>query len=498
MNSFERLRLRRFETAPRGSSGGTRVLARRLIRSRSNSRISQVTRLRLPRHLPTVRLARMRGIVSRSRIRVQAEAHALGSVPDTGGHREKRVIGQFMVGALLLLASAASLDQASAEEEAVGWFDRIAEFFKPPENTAVDVPLRRKSTQPSPDAPPDSPPESRRSAQPSPSPAPVAEPQRERSESEVPMRPVNPTDAPEHREAEPPTSASTPAEAPRRLEGVEPSHVYRAVQDLIAEVNILREELGVSDVPPEAELLEDRAPVHVYAKTLEVLAKVTGAQHRLEVPVGRVGQIPFREIDAADLLANIEYILRELGKIKTQMGIQRQITPAPLEAGKTSSMIYKSLADASFLLDALRGQPLTPDDVYWNAMSVLDEVSLIAEKLEVPLERDLVAVEGTKKPVDVAQQVLRATYKAINLQTRLEMDASRAPAISLVRVTLSENYDGTNLLLAEMARIKLHLGIDKPRDDRSEQPRGRSPNDVFALIHLIVRNLDRLSTSVRG
>ena len=48
------------------------------------------------------------------------------------------------------------------------------------------------------------------------------------------------------------------------------------------------------------------------------------------------------------------------------------------------------------------------------------------------------------------------------------------------------------MLLAEMARIKLHLDIDVPRDE-GPNPRGKKPTDVFALVLLIVRNLDLMS-----
>ena len=48
------------------------------------------------------------------------------------------------------------------------------------------------------------------------------------------------------------------------------------------------------------------------------------------------------------------------------------------------------------------------------------------------------------------------------------------------------------MLLAEMARIKLHLDIDMPRDE-GPNPRGKKPTDVFALVLLIVRNLDLMS-----
>ena len=75
------------------------------------------------------------------------------------------------------------------------------------------------------------------------------------------------------------------------------------------------------------------------------------------------------------------------------------------------------------------------------------------------------------------------------------MNASDVPTVSLVRVTPSENLDVTYMLLAETARIKVHLGIDVPRTERPEQPQGRSPSDVFALATLIDRNLDRLAVA---
>ena len=68
---------------------------------------------------------------------------------------------------------------------------------------------------------------------------------------------------------------------------------------MIAEINILREELGVDDIPIEVELTDRHVPIHVYAKSLEVLAKVVSEQRRLGLPAGSIGQIPFKDIDSA-------------------------------------------------------------------------------------------------------------------------------------------------------------------------------------------------------
>ena len=277
-------------------------------------------------------------------------------------------------------------------------------------------------------------------------------------------------------------------------EKVTPSHVFRATEDLIAEIQILREELGADDYPPEAEAQEDRAPVHVYAKTLEVMSKVSRVQRRLGMDAAETGQIPIKKVEPRDVLGSVAAILAELRKIKTQMVIESPIDAAPFVGGKTPSTVYKNLADASILLDNLAGGPLTPNDVYLNALYLIDELELIAAKLRAPLTLDVPSVEGRKTPKDVAQQVLRAGYKMVNLQTRLGMDASSVPNLTLVRVTPSEVYDATNMLLAEMTRIKHHLAINVPREVRPD-PRNKVPTDVFAQILLIIENLDTISAS---
>ena len=273
---------------------------------------------------------------------------------------------------------------------------------------------------------------------------------------------------------------------------VTPSHVFRATRDLVAEIEILRRELGADDYPPEAEPQEDRAPVHVYAKTLEVMSKVGRMQRRLGMAPTDVGHIPIKEVAPADVLASVADIVGELRRVKTQMVIAQEISPAPFESGKTPSMVYKNLSDASFLLDGLAGRPLTPNDVYLNTQYILDELELVAAKLRAPLAREAPPVEGRKTPKDVAQQVLRASYKMVNLQTRLGMDASSVPTLTLVRVTPSVVYDATNMLLAEMTRIKHHLDINVPRETRAE-PRNKAPSDVFQQVLLVIQNLDGIS-----
>ena len=277
------------------------------------------------------------------------------------------------------------------------------------------------------------------------------------------------------------------------IEGdVSSSHVFQATLDMISEIMVLREAMGIADYPSEAEPQEDRAAVHDYAKALEVMKKVARVQRRLGMRPVRVRGIPIKQLVPKDVMGIVTKITEQLRRVKNQLVIDDKIQPAPFEGAKTSSMVYKNLGDASFLLDGLVGRPLNPNDVFAHIIEIHDETELIAAKLKVALALEPPIVEGRKKPRDVAQQVLRATYKVINLQTRLGMDASGVPHLTLVRVTPTEVYEATNTLLAELIRIKTKLNIKLPRAPRPE-PRNKKPNDVFAQVLLLIGNLDRLA-----
>ena len=275
-------------------------------------------------------------------------------------------------------------------------------------------------------------------------------------------------------------------------DAITPSHVYQATSDLIAEIDILRDAMGVTVYPVEAEPAEDRSPIHTYAKSLEVLEKISAAQKRMGMKPAPIAQIPVKEITAKDVYASVQNNLAEVRRMKAQLVIDDEIVPEPLEGGKTASAVYEHLGDASFLLDGLVGHPVDPNDVHTHMVYLHDEMELVAAKLKVALELEPPVVNGRKRMKEVAQQVLRATFKVINLQTRLGMDASGVPQMTLVRVSPAEVFEATNILLAEMVRIKAHLGIDLPRVEHAPS-RNKKPRDVFAQALLFIRNLDALA-----
>ena len=273
-----------------------------------------------------------------------------------------------------------------------------------------------------------------------------------------------------------------------------PSHVYQLVSDLHMEIYIVREAMGVTDYPIEAEPDENRAPIHAYARTLEVRRKIAAAQRRLGMAAGRAGQIPVKSITPKDVYSSVEVALMEVRRIKEQLVIEDEIAPTPFEGGKTPTLVYQHLGDASFMMDGLVGHPTGITDVFLNLTYLHGDMELVAAKLKVAMDLQPPEVTKRRRLKDIGQQILRGTFKLINLQTRLGMDASGVPQVVLVRVTPANLFEAINIMQAEMVRIKAHLNITLPREETSGGvARNKKPQDVFALAVLIIRNLDRLA-----
>lgn len=287
--------------------------------------------------------------------------------------------------------------------------------------------------------------------------------------------------------------SSTPAFA--QSEGITSSNVFQASEALIAEIELLRFALGATDYPPNPEPQEDRSPIHVYAKTLEVMLKVIWVEEKYGISPGQLEQIPVKAVMPEDVFGSVNAILDEVRRIKEQLDIGSTIQETPFVGGKTPSDVYYNISIASSLLDGLVGRSLSLNDVFRNTQYIKDEMELIAEKLKVILETELPAVRHRKFPKDVAQQVYLAVKKIVKLQKALRMNASIVPNLTLVRITPTEIYDATNVLLAELVRIKHYLNIEQPVEART-LPFGKYPNDVFASMRLINRNLDKLQAKV--
>lgn len=296
-------------------------------------------------------------------------------------------------------------------------------------------------------------------------------------------------------------SGSKRADASREggyAEDAAPVEMFHLGQEIVAEIGLLREALAVADFPVEAELLTGRGAPHLYAKSLEVMAKIRRVRQQFGYDELPSQPLLGGEFTDASLLLVMGGLVRELRELKSLMEVDRRIDPiSNVGVGSASySVLYKLLGDASFLLDGLIGQSLTSREVFRNLVKAADLMSVIAARVGSDLTPNLPAVPEAKSVTDVEQQLGLAIEKAVALQSSVGLAPSAVPSLSLVRVSPSENYDAANILYAELLRIAAHLNVEGMSDERPVPP-NVSSTEVYALALLLNTNLAALGETLR-
>ena len=299
-------------------------------------------------------------------------------------------------------------------------------------------------------------------------------------------------------------AAASPAPAQHATEAMrdpaaEPAtlgDVHAAVRDAIAEIALLRTATGVAPALPRESAVprEDLAPAHVHARALEVLAKTARAQRRLGMIAADASRAPVTGFAPDDLHRTVRGIVVELRRIKRQLVVETAIAPAQAHAGAATPGLDAELAHASALLDGLVGRPPTLNDVRAGVARIHDELRAVAAGLDVALASDAPAEASAQRaPGEVAQQLLRAAYKAIGLQTALGMEASGVPGVALEGATPTDALAATTVVLGEVLRIRAHLGAG-PLPPAARPDPGDAPQaaEVYASARSIVAHLDAI------
>ena len=325
-----------------------------------------------------------------------------------------------------------------------------------------------------------------------------------------PVLPLEPETEPEPAAAIEPEAR--PARAPRPARDGETATLadaHRAARDLVAEIELLRRAQGIADAPAltapttSVESGDGReAPIHAWLESLEVMEKATRVQRRFGMIAFDVASLPAGDVTLGDTYRNVLIVTEELRRVKRQLVVEARIDPAPPGADPAPVDLHVRLAHASALLDGLVGRPVSSNDVYLHVRWVRAALAPLAARLGVSLEPDPPppepgAAEEPRASKEVAQQILIATYKVVNLQSRLGMAPSDVPGALPGDVAPADVYESVNRLVVELARIGAHLGVETPGLERPEARRMHA-GDVYAQALRLIADLDRVSRAAAG
>ncbi len=271
---------------------------------------------------------------------------------------------------------------------------------------------------------------------------------------------------------------------------VTPSDVYHKVSVINAELKLIRHNLGITKEVREPALQANKIPAHVYIKSLELFNKVSKLQEKHGVASKIKPEILIKDISLENVLSLIDSIHSEVIRIKNQLGINQLIKKIEFYAGRTPSNVYENVWQSSYLIDSMI-KDIGSVDVLENTLRIQSELNLIASHLNVELPNVAGEPQSGKSPKQVHLQGYINLHKFSLLEEALKMKAFRVSAYPKTKVSPSDVYDTTNMMLAEINRIKFHFGIEQRAQSikqsiQSESVLGRkSPPHVLVQMNLI-------------
>ena len=271
---------------------------------------------------------------------------------------------------------------------------------------------------------------------------------------------------------------------------ITPNHVYQQAQRIVGEVQIIREAMNANEPARIPGVQTDKRPIHVYAKSLEVLEKIARTQSVLGLPPVTVGSIPLRKVTPQEVYESTLQIIDQLEQVKSRLNITQQAPTPSLQSGLTPSDVYEKIWLASNLMDAVAGQ-VSPNLVYRNTQYVLAEIDQVAARMNILLKQQAPAPLAGVGPKRVNLEGFMNLHRLANLERKLGVTPLRVANFPSGNITPADVFDTTNTMLAELARIKHFLGIEQSYKPIAP-PTGKKPPDVHANMRLIATSLQQL------
>ncbi len=233
-----------------------------------------------------------------------------------------------------------------------------------------------------------------------------------------------------------------------KLEDIQPADCYARAQRVLAEVALVRDEMGrTGDARPAPEITGAR-PRECYIEALVAWRKAQRLASELGVLSART--LPpatgLREVRPGHVLQVLDGVLATVGDIRARLGIS-EVAPDPaIEASRQPSDVLMTVIRINRELSRSLERPFTPSDVYATVALASSYAARLGAHVETaPFTRK-------KQPADCYARLESCLAKATALVT------ARGESALAVRgtpkdIVPGDVYDLANLVLGEIALL---------------------------------------------
>lgn len=274
-----------------------------------------------------------------------------------------------------------------------------------------------------------------------------------------------------------------------KIDDIKPAHCYARARRLLADVTLIRDEVGRSEDMRQLPEVAGAQPRECYFEAIACWRKVERLATELGVDAARsVPATPaLREIRPGHVLQMLDSVSTLVEGIKQRLEIKETASEPAIEADRQPTDVLLTIMRVNRELSRCLERPFTPADVYQTVSLAV----AYASALGAPA--DSVGFERRKKPQHCYEQLascLDAAASLVGKRGEAALQARGTPA----DVLPGDVYDLANLVLGELAF--LHALTSAAPMVHAFSPSGtghRLPSHVYQL----ARTLEKQLTSMR-
>jgi len=268
-----------------------------------------------------------------------------------------------------------------------------------------------------------------------------------------------------------------------------PGHCYARAQLLVAELELIRAEMGRAKDERTLPAIANGSPREAYFGALAAWHKATRLSDEVGIRVGRPAPSApaIHQIRPGHVHQLIDATLLQVEDIRQLLGITAKLPEFPVDPSKLPGDVFTALTQANRLLSAVLERPFTPSDVYRVVALAAAYASRITNQ-HVELE----PYERYKQPGDCYAK-LESVLGQVNklLEKRGEKVLSAQAALTDVKPT--DVYDLATLVMGEVAHLHAlspNVGPVQPFEPAGDGH--RLPSHCFQLIRTLEAQLASL------
>ncbi len=274
--------------------------------------------------------------------------------------------------------------------------------------------------------------------------------------------------------------------------------VYQQAYRINEEIEILKRHFDIDEMIQVAPIYADFTSAHTWQKAYEILFKLNILREKHDLPFLAVSsREPSLNPKPQIVFAQSLRILTEIDILKYQLDITEKTELPPKFSGKTLTDNFNLMNHISYQIDLLTGTSFTPSYVFAQTIRINEDVNTILDVLNIqdntippPKQNNMIPADAFKTALQLLQEIKRLEQLG-NIK-----GIESYPFEQIEKITPSEVFSMTGILLAELQVIKADLGLFHALTPIAQYYENRTPSDVQQILGWSIRKLQLITTLV--